>query len=115
MDNFQTLETLFNNLDNHFSEVFCLWPVSAFLCKYADEQGWPISAAVRRIAAKHPFKVDQDPSTIASEKAEAEYLQKRAVMVSKVKTEIQKLYIRANEAEVMSRMRDGKQGKEGQR
>jgi hypothetical protein len=112
MDNFQALEYL---SQNPIEVLFYgnLWPVAAFLCMIADEESLPISAAVRKIAAKHPFKVDQDPSTADSEAAEAEYLQKRAAMIRKLTTEAQTLYVRANEAQVMSRMRDAKQGKGG--
>jgi hypothetical protein len=66
----------------------------------------------------HPFKVDQNPNAIASEAAEAEYLQKRAVMIRKLTTETQNLYVYANEKKVLSEMRGfeaAKQGKGGQR
>ena len=112
MDNFQTIEYL----ESHpIDTLFCggVWPVAALLCKLADVEGLPISAAVRKIANMHPFKVDQNPNAIASEAAEAEYLQKRAAMIRQLTTEAQTLYVRANEAQAMARMRDAKQGKGG--
>jgi len=98
--------------------VFCgdVWPVAALLCKLADVEGLPISAAVRKIANMHPFKVDQNPNAIASEAAEAEYLQRRAKMIRKLTTETQNLYVYANEKKVLSEMRGfdaAKQGKGG--
>jgi len=112
MDNFQALEYL---SQNPIEVLFYgnLWPVAAFLCMIADEERLPISTAVKKIANRHPFKVDQHPDAIASEAAEAEYLQKRAAMIRQLTTEAQTLYVKANEAQAMARMRDAKQGKGG--
>ena len=98
--------------------LFCgnLWPVAALLCKLADVEGLPISAAVRKIANMHPFKVDQNPNAIASEAAEAEYLQRRAKMIRKLTTEARNLYVYANEKKVLAQLPGydpAKQGKGG--
>ena len=109
---FQAIEYLANHPIEAFFGGY-IWPIAVILCKIADEESLPISATVRRIAKHHPYKVDQEPSTIESEKAEAEYLQSRAKMINILKEEIQVLYIRANESRTLSRLKGNKKSAAG--